>query len=89
MTSRSPASSRLIDRLFVRLVFSSGIVMSASGSKVAWIDGKWDSKLDIKYGPHDPAHLLWQTNPWPADCEKYYGVCRFFLLWLQPSLGSF
>jgi hypothetical protein len=49
---------------------------AATGKKVAWIDGKWDSKLDVKYGPHDPAHLLWETHPWPADAEKYYGVRR-------------
>lgn len=46
----------------------------ATGKKVAFIDGKWDSRLEIKYGPHDPASLLWQTRPWPADADKYYGV---------------
>lgn len=50
------------------------VTSAATGKKVAWIDGKWDSKLDIKYGPHDPAHLLWETHPWPPNAEKYYGV---------------
>lgn len=51
-----------------------GLVYAANGSKAAWIDGVWDGQLKVRYGSsHDPSHLLWAVNPWPAHVEKSYG----------------
>jgi hypothetical protein len=42
-----------------------GVCYNAGGTKVAWIDGVWDSKLNVRYGSsHDPSHPLWIVNPW-------------------------
>ncbi|CED84033.1 Oxysterol-binding protein [Phaffia rhodozyma] len=68
----------------------SGYVL-ASGSKAAWIEGKWDSRLDVRYGSaKDPAHMLWQARQWPSDAEKYYGWGYFTmsLNQLDPSFES-
>jgi hypothetical protein len=42
-----------------------GICYAANGSKSAWIEGVWDSKLSVRYGSsHDPSHPLWLATPW-------------------------
>lgn len=56
-----------------------GICYKADGkTKAAWIDGVWDSHLDVRYGgPKDPAHPLWIVHPWPAKPELNYGFTKW------------
>lgn len=56
-----------------------GICYKADGrTKAAWIDGVWDSHLDVRYGgPKDPAHPLWIVHPWPAKPEVNYGFTKW------------
>jgi hypothetical protein len=56
-----------------------GICYKRDGkTKAAWIDGVWDSHLDIRYGgPKDPAHPLWIVHPWPPKPELNYGFTKW------------
>ncbi|KAJ9124260.1 hypothetical protein QFC22_001059 [Naganishia vaughanmartiniae] len=56
-----------------------GICYKSDGkTKAAWIDGIWDSHLEIRYGgPKDPAHPLWIVHPWPTKPELNYGFTKW------------
>lgn len=56
-----------------------GVCYKGDGkTKAAWIDGVWDSHLDIRYGgPKDPAHPLWIVHPWPTKPELNYGFTKW------------
>ncbi|KAJ9109894.1 hypothetical protein QFC19_001874 [Naganishia cerealis] len=56
-----------------------GVCYKSDGkTKAAWIDGVWDSHLDVRYGgPKDPAHMLWIVHPWPTKPELNYGFTKW------------